>query len=310
MEIHPGIKGKPPIPAQKPQRHVSNTFGLIHPGIQLGYLVAVLVFCMAAMHPVYLALSFLGALSFGIYTKGLRRTCRPFVWQAPFVLLIVAVNPLFSSVGSTELFRMGTQAVYLESYVFGACMALMLVTVLLWFSNAEDVLTVDKVGLVLGNAVPTIALIVSLVVRLVPLYIARGRLVDQTLTATSAARPRNAREMIAAKVRLTSVLMGWNMEDSLVMADAMRARGWGAAGKRTNYQRFRLRHLDVMAALMTGVLVALNAALAVVACSQYHFYPTMSTLIVWWGYVPYILFAFLPLIVCVAQDAQERLWMR
>ena len=54
--------------------------------------------------------------------------------------------------------------------------------------------------------------------------------------------------------------MGWSMEDSLETASAMKARGWGAAVRRTTYARHRFRRLDV-AALAVGGALALLARL-------------------------------------------------
>ena len=58
---------------------------------------------------------------------------------------------------------------------------------------------------------------------------------------------------------------------------------------------------------MLAALAALNAALAYVACTQFHFYPALSALTVWWGYVPFVVLVFAPL----ALEARERArWTR
>ena len=76
----------------------------------------------------------------------------------PLLAVIVAVNPLFSSTGTTELFRIGTQAVYAEGYANAATMALLLLCVMQWFANADAVLGSDKVMGTLGGILPTISL--------------------------------------------------------------------------------------------------------------------------------------------------------
>ena len=110
-----------------------------------GYFACMLAFSMAAMQPVYLALSLAAALAYSVVLRGMRATLRTVLWQMPLILVMAVANPLFSAMGSTELFRIGLRAFYLESLVFGACMGAMLACVLLWFSNASRVLSSDKV---------------------------------------------------------------------------------------------------------------------------------------------------------------------
>ena len=141
-------------------------FDRYHPAVAFSYFACVLAFGMAAMQPVYLALSLAAALSYSIVLRGVRATLRTALWQMPLILVMAVANPLFSAMGSTELFRIGLRAFYLESLVFGACMGAMLACVLLWFSNASRVLSSDKVMALFGNAAPTIGLMLSMAMRL------------------------------------------------------------------------------------------------------------------------------------------------
>lgn len=70
------------------------------------------------------------------------------------ILIIAVLNPLFSASGSTELFRIGMRAVYLESMVYGLCMGGLFVASVLWFEAAASMLGYDKVLALLGNAAP------------------------------------------------------------------------------------------------------------------------------------------------------------
>jgi energy-coupling factor transport system permease protein len=279
---------------------------LIHPAIHLVFFAAALALTMAAMQPVLLAISFLAALSLSFYLRGWRTTGKTLLWQLPLVALCALINPLFSMVGSTELFRIGQHAVYLESVAFGACMGLMLAAVMLWFFNASHVLTTDKVLAVLGNILPVVGLMISMAMRLVPQFVRRGKLIGSAANAVAAARPRGKREQVGARLRIVSVLMGWSMEDSLETADAMKARGWGAAKKRSSYRRYRFGSFDVGAGVTLTILVLLSGLLAWVACSQYRFYPTMSTLTLWWGYIPYALLMVAPLLLAATCELRWR----
>lgn len=278
-----------------------------HPAVQFAYFAAVLVLGMAAFHPVLVAIVLASGFAYSVYLRGWHAAALGLRWQLPLVLVVAAVNPLFSAMGSTELFRIGLRAVYLESLAYGLCMGMLLVSVVLWFSNASHVLTSDKVMGLFGNVAPVIALMLSMAARLVPRFVRRGNLISSVQDACAPVRPRTAREKTAAHVRLASVLMGWSMEDSLETADAMRSRGWGSSRRRTVYRRVRFRARDGVAAGALGALVAAAAFLAWVACSQFAFYPRLSTLVAWWGYAVYAILMFLPLLL---QAAEEVRWRR
>ena len=220
-------------------------FDLFHPVVAFGYFAVMFALSMTAMQPVYLAISLVSVLSYSAVLRGWRATGRSLLWQLPLVAVVALANPLFSASGSTELFRLGLRAFYLESFVYGACMGVMLISVIVLFSNASQVLTSDKVMTLFGGVAPTIGLMLSMTARLVPQFVRRGNGIADVERACTAARPAEEPAgklaVMRGYLRRTSVLMGWGMEDSLETAGAMKARGWGAAARRTTYARYR-RH--------------------------------------------------------------------
>ena len=102
------------------------------------------------------------------------------------------------------------------------------------------------------------------------------------------------RDLVARRLRASSVLMGWSMEDSLERADAMRARGWGGAGRRTTYMRYRFCARDgaALAVLLLGAAAA--CAIAAAATSRFTFYPQLSPVAPWWGYALYAAWMLMP----------------
>ena len=176
-------------------------FDSLHPGIALAYFAVALGLAMAAPHPTLLAISFAIAIACGVWLQGGRAVAKSFSWQLPLLVVIVAVNPLFSSTGTTELFRIGTQAVYAEGYANAATMALLFLCVLQWFANASMVLSSDKVMGALGSVLPTIGLMISMVMRLIPRFVRRGRSINAALGACTA--PAHRRETPPAMRQLT-----------------------------------------------------------------------------------------------------------
>lgn len=277
-------------------------FSMSHPVVPALYIVLTLGLTMFSMQPVLITLSLAGGLAYGFATRGAARTLGALRWQLPVILIIALVNPLFSASGSTELFRIGMRAVYLESMVYGLCMGGLFVTSVLWFEAAASMLEYDKVLALLGNAAPVIALMISMCMRLIPQFLRRGRTVLAVQDAIDVPG-RAPADPVRSRLRASSVLMGWGMEDSLERADAMRSRGWGAAARRTTYARYRLRRGDVIALVGLTLLGVAAVAVAWTATTQYSFYPQLSVPAPWPGYVIYTAWMVLP---CVLRAIDEK----
>ena len=118
-------------------------FSMSHPAVPALYIVLTLGLTMFSMQPVLIAPSLAGGLAYGFATRGAARTLGALRWQLPVILIIALVNPLFSASGSTELFRIGMRAVYLESMVYGLCMGGLFVASVLWFEAAASMREYD-----------------------------------------------------------------------------------------------------------------------------------------------------------------------
>lgn len=269
-------------------------FDLFHPVVAAAYFLGMLTIVMGVFQPPLLAIGAIAGACYSVYLKGWRSVARTLAWQLPLVAIISLLNPLFNSMGSTEMLRLGTHALYFESLAYGICMGVMLMAMLLWMSCAVQVITSDKLMALTGKAFPTIGLMLSMCGRLVPQFVSRGHDIDDTARACTAAGVQA--DGPAAKLRLSTVLMSWSMEDSLESSDAMRARGWGATDKRTTYARIRFRTRDAVALALIMALLAADVALVLALSPEFRFYPAITGLAPWWAYLPHVLAAFLPLL--------------
>ena len=277
-------------------------FSMSHPAVPALYMVLTLGLTMFSMQPVLIVLSLAGGLAYGFATRGTVRTLGALRWQLPVILIIALVNPLFSASGSTELFRIGMRAVYLESLVYGLCMGGLFVASVLWFEAAASMLEYDKVLALLGNAAPVIALMISMCMRLIPQFLRCGRTVLAVQDAIDVPG-RAPTDPVRSRLRASSVLMGWGMEDSLERADAMRSRGWGAVPRRTTYAQYWLGRRDIAALVGLALFGAVAVAVAWIATTQYSFYPQLSVPAPWPGYVVYAAWMALP---CVLHAIDEK----
>lgn len=271
-----------------------NPFATYHPAVAFVFLACAIVISMAALQPVFVALSFLGALACSVVCRGARATAGSFVWIVPLWLVVAIANPLFSASGSTEILRIGVRAVYVESLVYGACSGGMLASVFLWFSSYAACMNSANTMALFGNVLPIVSLMVSQVMRLVPQFVARGRGIAAAQDAVSAAAPQTKRQQTAGRLRIVSVLMGWGMEDGIERSDAMRARGYDCGARRTTYKRYRFGCADASVLAAIVVLAAVAGACAAAVCLRFSFYPTLSGWGAWWAYLPYALLMAVP----------------
>lgn len=280
---------------------MDHVFASYHPAVAFSFIVCAAGLTMAAQHPVYGALSLVGALATSVVVRGARPTLHSLAWAVPMCAIVACANPLFSASGSTELFCIGGIAVYAESLAYGLCSGVMFASVFLWFASYARCMDSENSLALLGNAAPVVTLMTSQVLRLVPQFVARGRTVAAAHDAASAAAPRDASEKARGRFRIVSVLMEWGMEDGLARTDAMRARGYDCGARRTTYRRYRFGRVDAALVGSIAALAALNAFLVTTACAQYEFYPVMSRLTPWWGYGAYAAFLALPVVLRIKE---------
>lgn len=280
------------------KRVTHTAFDAMHPAVPALYACITLGLTMAALHPVLVAISCAGAFAYIACVRGLRSAVCALRWQIPVMLVIALVNPLFVRMGSTVVLELFGRQVFLESLLYGLAMAGMFVASVQWFAACPHMLTHDKVLALFGSAAPVVALMISMTMRLVPRFLRQGRTVAAVQDVARSCFVADGRAGLPARVadrlRQSSVLMGWAMEDSLETADAMRARGWGARRRRTTYVPYRFTLCDAAAIVL---LVLGGAAVAWVAwrvTAPFAFYPQMSPITLWWGYGAYAAWMLVP----------------
>lgn len=310
------------------KRVTHTAFDAMHPAVPALYACITLGLTMAALHPVLVAISCAGAFAYIACVRGLRSAVCALRWQIPVMLVIALVNPLFVRMGSTVVLELFGRQVFLESLLYGLAMAGMFVASVQWFAACSHMLTHDKVLALFGSAAPVVALMISMTMRLVPRFLRQGRTIaavqdvarscfvadgraglgtgpaacgsepcdpaPSKVARAGALQGGGLLARVADRLRQSSVLMGWAMEDSLETADAMRARGWGARRRRTTYAPYRFTLCDAAAIVL---LVLGGAAVAWVAwrvTAPFAFYPQMSPITLWWGYGAYAAWMLVP----------------
>ena len=271
-------------------------FATCHPAVCMTYFIAAICFAFCSMHPVYVCLSLMGAVAYAVFLKGPGGLVRSLLWFFPFAGFLVVVNALFKSAGATVLWKAGFVYITYEGLMNGLSIGGMLLAVLLWFSCYNVVMTDDKFTYLFGKVAPTVSLVVSMVSRWVPRMVARGRSVYAAQAALEG--PDDGRHgRVRRATRMSTALVGLGLEDSIQTSDSMRARGYGAAHRRTSYASYpwRVREIVLMAILVAFIVVNIVGMVQVTVGFVY--YPYISSVHMSWGYVTYALMLVIPFIV-------------
>lgn len=274
-----------------------DAFSGFHPTVQFLYFALVLLFSMFLMHPAYLAVSLLGALSYAVKLQG-RKTVRfALTGLLPMVLLAALVNPAFNHEGATILTYLPTgNPLTKESIYYGVAAAVMLAGVLMWFSCYNQVMTSDKFVYLFGRVIPALSLVISMALRFVPKFKAQMKLVSDaqkclgrdTETGSMLRRVGNA-------IKVFSIMVTWSLENAIETADSMRSRGYGLPG-RTAFSIYRFDERDKLALSWLCFCGVYVAAGWMAGGAYFRYYPTVKA-VAWSPMTVSFLAAYLALVL-------------
>jgi energy-coupling factor transport system permease protein len=225
------------------------------------------------------------------WQQGLKSFMKSCWLYLAIIIAVALLNSLFNARGLSPAFFFLGNLVTCEALIYGACSGMMLASVLLWFSVLQRLVSPQGFLALFSPFVPTIALMTTKIMSFIPELIAHAK----SINAVRRIMVPKASGNVAYAARLSSQLLEWGMEASLITADSMRARGFGAAG-RTSYRAMSLSCRDV-SMLVVLVLLTLCAAVTNYAvAADYSFYPYLDALALWWWYVPTLVLALFPLL--------------
>lgn len=279
------------------------TLAELNPIVAFLWLILTAGVAMFLMNPAILIISLTGALSYYL----LRNPDTRLKEHAPYLLLFalsLLLNPIFSHAGSSVLFVLNDNPVTLEAVLYGLVFGLMLLCTLYWFRSFQQIMTGDKLLYVFGSALPKLTLILSIALRYIPLLRQQAKRVRDSQKALGLFRDENLIDRIRGEVRIFSVLVSWALENGVITADSMSARGYGV-GRRTRFALFHFRMRDGLACALCALLSAVTIWAAASGSLSCIYYPTFAmpapTPLAIAGTIAYGLLSLLPVIMEVEE---------
>ncbi len=236
---------------------MSSGFKGYHPLVNVLFFISIIAFGMLLRHPVYLVISFISSTAYYLKLSGKDGRKTVFRFLLPMLLFVVIINSFFNHYGVTTLFILpsGNNFTF-EALVMGIVSGITVVSVIQWFFCCNEVVTEDKFMHIFGRILPKGALVVSMILRFVPLYRRRYKEISQARKSIGL----NGTDSFICKMKNTfkniGILVSWSFENAIETADSMKARGYGLKG-RTYYSRFQWHTGDTLALILLVLFDAL-----------------------------------------------------
>ena len=282
------------------------TFSTFHPFAAAVYFAAAAGVAMFSMDPVVVVGSLVGAVGLCALTGGLGKM-RQQVWVLGLFVVLAAVNPLTHHDGVTVLVVVNDRPITLEACLYGLTAAGMVAGMVYWFRAFSHVMTSDRLLVLLGGLSPRLSLVVSMALRYVPLFGRQMKKVQQTQRALGLYREENLLDRCKGGLRVFSVMTTWALENGVITADSMAARGYGI-GRRSHFRKTRFGARD-------GALTAMSlllGGLSLWGARHVAYYPRLvsdpMTLRIWTGYGAYGALMALPHIFQAKEAMAWRWW--
>jgi energy-coupling factor transport system permease protein len=271
-------------------------FDEMNPAVVLFYYLCVITVAMFSMNPILLAIS----LSTSVLTYCLYHESRPreHLFSLLLFLVLTLINPLISHNGVTVLFYLNSRPFTLEATLYGVNASAMIAASLYRLRSMSRELTGEKVIYIFGRFSPKTALILSMSLRGVSLFKRRWREIADAQRALGLYRDNNLIDAVRRRMRVLSILITWALENGVVTAESMDARGYGSR-RRTSYAIFRFTLADLLFILVTAALAALTIIGSTAAA--FDFYPAitadLNAPLSIAGYIGYAFLCILPIII-------------
>lgn len=228
-------------------------FSRLHPAVCFAFLASAICMAVVIQHPAYLLASVFAALCLNITLSG-RRALKGFARILPLWMVISAVNPILNTRGERVLLEYLGRPYTLEALCYGMVLAGMFVAMLEWMAVYNAVMTEDRFSYLFAACAPSMALLLTTVLRMIPNLLRRARQILDARKCIGLGGEGDARARLKGGINALSVLTAWALEGSVVTADSMNSRGYGA-GRRSCYHNYRLRRGEICAALVMAALL-------------------------------------------------------
>lgn len=255
-----------------------DSFTEYHPFVNLIYFVLVIGFSLVLIHPLAQVISLMCAVIYAVSINGKKSVIFLLKYCLPMILLTAFINPAFNHEGvTTLLYFPNGNPLTLESILYGLSAGAMLITILMWFSSFNRVMTTDKFIYLFGKVIPALSLVLSMSLRFVPKFKSQM----QTVTEAQRSIGRDVGngsffERTKTAIHIFSIMITWSLENAIETADSMKSRGYGLKG-RTAFSIYRFEQRDKYTLMWLAFCGSVLVAGALLNAFGFNYFPRISS---------------------------------
>ena len=284
---------------------MSKTFAKYHPIVNIAYFFGAIGLSMFISHPLFSFVSLcLSLIYFLVLYK--KKSKGVLFWYALSFVLVVLFNGIMNTTGNTVLFIwLKNRPVTFESIFYGVVVGMNFVSVMLWFSCYNIIVTADKFTYLFGKFSPSITLILTMILRLIPELIKKTEnIINVRRSIGRGLSNQSFNSKLKNGLETLSILTSCALEDAIVRADSMRSRGY-VDNKRTSYQIYTINVCDILVCVVLIITSMIVIATIIMGLTSMKYisviiYPKISAF-TYLGVMSYILFLSVPLIIEVKE---------
>lgn len=255
-----------------------NEFKTYHPIVNFVYFAFVIGFSCVFMHPICLVISLLSGFIYSVMLKGRKAIKTNLIYMLPTLTFAAFINPAFNHEGITIISCLPSgNPLTFESVVYGLAAAMMIVSVICWFSCYTEIMTSDKFIYLFGRIIPSLSLVLSMTLRFVPKFSAQLKVVTNSQRCMGR-DVSNGSVIQRAKhgLLILSIMTTWALENAIETADSMKSRGFGHSG-RTSFSIFTFDKRDKKTLLCIVILGAYTLIGKLYGGMYFRYFPSLQT---------------------------------
>ena len=257
---------------------MENNFSKLHPLSNIVFFIFMIIFSMFTMNPILVGIMLLESYVYFIYLNGFRSSKKLLFLVIPILIFSCIIIPFFSHNGVTPLFYINDMPFTLETVIFGLVTGGVLMSVIMWLQTATNIIDNEKFLYLTGRLFPTLALIVSMSFRMIPLFIRRYREIGEAQYGIG----RNPKDMKAINrfkftIKKVSILISWSLENSMNTTMSMESRGYGVR-RRSSFHLYQFKKKDAIFMIVIFALLIFPFITLVTNGFKVYFFPEMDLL--------------------------------
>lgn len=244
----------------------------LHPISMLLFFLFTIILPAITGNPLFFLVSLINGLIVIFNVLPAKQILKSLPWYLLLFILISCFNPLFYHDGDTVLFYLNNKRITMEALAYGINSATMVIGVLIWCRLFSHFCTDDKIMFIFGTFSPKTAVIISMVMRLVPMYREHIRVYRNTQRLLGIYGEGTLIERIRGEFKIFGGFLTRLLEHSMTTSDSMTSRGYGVK-KRKSFNIFSFKSADAI--LICLVLISAGYIIYCIATQTFatSFYP-------------------------------------